>query len=109
VRTLRQSSSSLPRKQHSLCWPLSHLWRELVDQKLYIVFVVTIWRAVVGLLNVMLKESHAIDLKTDGDNFSVSERYLVTLSPWMALAMRYGRREVTLLCCITIEICCSGK
>jgi hypothetical protein len=36
---------------------------------------------------VMLKESHAIYLNTDGGHFYFSERYLASLGPWVAVAM----------------------
>jgi hypothetical protein len=48
------------------------LW--FVYQKLYSVFVVTIWCAVVTLLKAMLKESHVIERKTYGDHFSFSDK-----------------------------------
>jgi hypothetical protein len=46
-----------------------------------------IWRVVVSLFSAILKESHAIERKTDGDHFSFSDRYFVSLGPWMALAI----------------------
>jgi hypothetical protein len=80
-----------------------------VHQKLYSVFVVTIWCAVVSLLKAMLKESHAVERKTNGDHFYFSDKYFVSLGPWMALVMWYGRRDVTLHSWITIYTCCCGK
>jgi hypothetical protein len=60
-------------------------------------------------LNAMLKESHAIGKKTNGNHFSFSGIYFVSLGPWMAFAMCYGRRDMTLRCWITMETYCSGK
>jgi hypothetical protein len=58
-----------------------------VHQKLNVVFIVTICLVVVNLLKAILKESHAIELKTDGGHFYLSDSYLNSLGPWMAFDM----------------------
>jgi hypothetical protein len=87
VSTCIQSSFSSPHKLHSLNWPRSRLCRIFGHHKLNIVFVVMICHAVVNLLKAILKESHAMELKTDSGHLSLSDRYLISLGPWMAFDM----------------------
>jgi hypothetical protein len=83
VGTCLQSSFMLPHKQNSLNWPRSRLCSIFVHQKLNIVFLVTICISVVNLFEAILKESHAMDLKTDGGHLYLSDRYLISVVPWI--------------------------